>query len=187
MALRPYLQIDQDQNAKSIRQAHNVLSSEQDLSGQIRFKDFQHSTHPSRSSTRIKDQPILIELFINDIPRHPKTSLALFADDTAILGTSKNFDLLHQQLQELLCILADYFLKWRIKINLSKTTALYFTKFALIPPSLLLYGEWITFSREAKYFGVHLDWRFTWRPHFSHTIQKLNFASNALQSPDGYQ
>lgn len=33
--------------------------------------------------------PTLFNYFINDIPKHPQTSLALFADDTAIIAESR--------------------------------------------------------------------------------------------------
>lgn len=164
---------------------HFIISYLKNRTFAVRYATSTSSTRPIQAGVPqgSKISPILFEIYINDIPRHPKTSLALFADDTAVLSTSKNITLMTDHLQNHLCILEDWFTRWRIKVNPSKTTALYFSKSPfVVPPRLRLYGEWISFAREAKYLGVILDWRLSWRSHFTYTIQKIHFATNAISS-----
>ncbi|UYV66160.1 hypothetical protein LAZ67_4000513 [Cordylochernes scorpioides] len=60
--------------------------------------------------------PTLFDIFIDDFPCIEDTSLHLFADDTAILASTYNFDNLHMKLQEA-CILSTL---WSHKTILKK-------------------------------------------------------------------
>ncbi|GBO21206.1 RNA-directed DNA polymerase from mobile element jockey, partial [Araneus ventricosus] len=72
--------------------------------------------------------PILFALFINDIPKQFNTLLSIFADDTAILARNKNHNFIRIALNRHLKTLEEWFLKWKIQINASKTEAILFTK-----------------------------------------------------------
>jgi hypothetical protein len=68
--------------------------------------------------------PVFFSLYVNDIPvpsRH--VELALYADDTAAIATSRKPELLVSYLESYL----ERWLKdWRIAINVSKSTAMLF-------------------------------------------------------------
>lgn len=70
--------------------------------------------------------PILYALFVADIPTDPSTKIALYADDTAIYSSSKQTNTIVNRLNSSLASLQNYFNKWRIKLNSSKTQAIIF-------------------------------------------------------------
>ncbi|GFV85321.1 RNA-directed DNA polymerase from mobile element jockey [Trichonephila clavipes] len=53
--------------------------------------------------------PIIFNIYINDIPTHPQTSLNIYADDTAIATTYKNHKYITKQLNNHLMLLEIYF------------------------------------------------------------------------------
>ncbi|GBO40531.1 hypothetical protein AVEN_264283-1, partial [Araneus ventricosus] len=73
-----------------------------------------------------KNLPVLYSIYVNDIPMTHKTFLGMYADDTAILAKNKNpkYTAVAQHLEKL----DDWFEKWKIALNVSKTEAFYFTK-----------------------------------------------------------
>jgi retron-type reverse transcriptase len=75
--------------------------------------------------------PVLVSLYVNDMPvpsRH--VELALYADDTAIIATSRKSALLITYLQTYLSHLERWLIEWRIAINVSNTNAMLFAKAA---------------------------------------------------------
>lgn len=162
-----------------------IQSYLRDRSFSVKYATSISSIHPIHAGVPqgSKISPILFELYVNDIPRHPSTALALYADDTAILASSKKIALMNSHLQQHLYLLEDWFTKWRIKVNASKSQAVFFSRsFLIAPPPLHLNGTHIAYSREAKYLGVILDRRLTWKSHFSYAIQKTHFAVNSISS-----
>jgi hypothetical protein len=72
--------------------------------------------------------PIFYNIYTSDIPKYDKCLLALFADDTSILCTSKFLDPIINGLQQYLTVLKKYYKRWKISINSDKAQAIYFTK-----------------------------------------------------------
>lgn len=111
--------------------------------------------------------PVLLNLYINDIPNNPKTKLAIFADDTAIFWTSWSSLYLKKYLQDHLNSILKYFLDWKIGINPSKTEAIIFyrknsAKFK-IPPSIKILSTQIQWENQVKYLGLILDKSVNWK------------------------
>jgi hypothetical protein len=52
--------------------------------------------------------------------QHNNTTIATFADDTALLATDRDPALASQRLQHYSDLLQDWFDKWKIKINQTK-------------------------------------------------------------------
>ncbi|GBO36806.1 putative RNA-directed DNA polymerase from transposon BS [Araneus ventricosus] len=75
-----------------------------------------------------KISPVLYSLYVNDIPKTHKTLLGMYADDTAILAKNKNHKYTAAALNQHLAKLNDWFLKWKIALNVNKTEAVYFAK-----------------------------------------------------------
>ena len=72
--------------------------------------------------------PVLFSLYVNDIPtpsRH--IELAQYADDTALVATSKQPQLLLKYLETYLTELETWLRDWRIAINVDKSAAVLFT------------------------------------------------------------
>jgi hypothetical protein len=75
--------------------------------------------------------PVLFSLYVIDMPvpsRHVK--LALYADDTAIIATSRNSAPLIRYLETYMSGLEWWLREWRIAINVSKRNAVLFAKAA---------------------------------------------------------
>ena len=67
--------------------------------------------------------PVLFSLYVNDMPtpsRH--VELALYADDTAIIATSRKPTLLVSYLEAYLSSLQRWLTEWRIAINVTKSS-----------------------------------------------------------------
>lgn len=128
--------------------------------------------------------PTLFAIYINDIPSHTNTKLALFADDTAIIAESKNVILSTKYLQRHLNTLYDYFTKWKVQINPEKTSLIHFTKKRIKQnlPELHWNGTPINISKCIKYLGVHLDVGLSYKQHITETVKKANRALFALYS-----
>ena len=73
--------------------------------------------------------PGLFSLYVNDMPKPSHhIELALYAEDTAIIATSRTPVLLVSYLQSYLSHLERWLTEWRIAINVSKSSAIIFTR-----------------------------------------------------------
>jgi hypothetical protein len=61
----------------------------------------------------------------------------LYADDTALVATSRICSLLGNYLEAYLCKLEHWLWDWRISINVSKSTAMVFTTRRIQSPRLI--------------------------------------------------
>jgi hypothetical protein len=102
-------------------------------------------------------------------PSH-HVELALYADDTA-----RRPALLVKYLETYLSALERWLSKWRIAINVSKSSAMLFVKTGRRVPQLRpfrLFGEPIEWVDTARYLGVTLDKRLTWSKHVDQVRKK---------------
>lgn len=65
--------------------------------------------------------PLLYSLFVADIPWPNECKLAIYADDTAILAHSNQARGVASRLKKGFETINEFFTKWRIKVNSSKT------------------------------------------------------------------
>jgi hypothetical protein len=131
--------------------------------------------------------PTLYNIFTSDAPAaEDGCEMATFADDTAVFVSSYEPTVVCDCLQKQLDSLSNYFKSWKIKINPSKTQAIYFTRCfsALRLPSsrIVLDGQEIPWSEEVKYLGIHLDKRLTFACHTAKSIEKAERAFRILYS-----
>jgi hypothetical protein len=110
--------------------------------------------------------PDLFSLYVNDIPTPSgHVELAQYADDTALIATSRDPSLLVGYLEAYIGRLDLWVRSWRIAINVSKSTAVLFTKAARRPRQpwpVQFCGEPIQWVQTALYLGVTLNTRLTW-------------------------
>ncbi|GBN26269.1 hypothetical protein AVEN_228561-1, partial [Araneus ventricosus] len=81
--------------------------------------------------------PTLFALYINDIPKQVNALFCMYADDTAILARNKNPKYIQIALNRHLKAFEDWFIKWKIEINVSKTVAIMFANarsYSSFPP-----------------------------------------------------
>jgi hypothetical protein len=113
--------------------------------------------------------PSLYE-YVNDIPtRSHHFELALIADNTAIITTSRKPTLLVSYLASYLCEIQRWLSEWRTVIHVPKSAAIIFAqtgqRFSQ-PRPLTLFGDPILRVDTACYLGVTLDKRLNWSSHF---------------------
>lgn len=109
--------------------------------------------------------PVLYLIFTADIPTDPKTTMATYADDTALLSIDEKPEVATENLQTQITSLETWFNRWRIKVNQSKSVHVTFTLKRQTCPPVNIYSVNIPQAEEAKYLGMHLDRRLTWRKH----------------------
>jgi hypothetical protein len=106
--------------------------------------------------------PDYIEIFVSDI-------------DPAEVGG---------RLQRQLDTLSDYFKNWKIRVNPTKTQAIYFTRWTssrMLPVSgIKLDDQEIPWSPEVKYLGLYLDKRLTFASHTAKSMKKAEMAFRIL-------
>lgn len=125
--------------------------------------------------------PLMYSLYTNDIPRTDLTTLALYADDTAILATDPHLNSTAKFIQHHLDALETWCNNWKIKINPTKSQAICFTRSYKTPPRLYLHNQAIDWGDTAKYLGVTLDKRLTWRTHIINTKNKVIAKTNQIE------
>lgn len=126
--------------------------------------------------------PALFNHYINDIPKNKNTTLALYADDTAIMATSSKEAMAVTYTQRQLDEIVKFFHKWKLQLNADKTQAIIFTKRRKIEnkPPLTINGTQIQEETELKYLGVVLDKTLTFTKHINETRKKTIIARRAI-------
>jgi hypothetical protein len=105
--------------------------------------------------------PVLFSLYVNDMPSPSHhVELALYADDMEVIPTSRKPTLLVSLLESYLYDFQRWLSKWRITINVSKSSAIIFVlagrRFIQYRP-VTLFGEPIQLVETTRYLGVTLD------------------------------
>lgn len=125
--------------------------------------------------------PTLFNIYINDIPKSLNTQLSLFADDTAIISSSWQAHTADKKTQSHLNQISQYFNKWQIKINETKTSITYFTnKKTINNNDITLNNTKITQSDSTKYLGLILDKNLNFTKHINTSLKKAQNAFRTL-------
>ncbi|GBP89112.1 RNA-directed DNA polymerase from mobile element jockey [Eumeta japonica] len=83
--------------------------------------------------------------------------LALYADDSAYLSSSRRADLAVAKLLRVLDLLPDWLDKWRVAVNVTKTAALLTSQQRTMPSKLRLRGQNVEWQIKVRYLGVQTD------------------------------
>lgn len=120
--------------------------------------------------------PVLYNLYISDFPSSTNTELALFADDTAIFHSHEDPNVIINALESYVTTILEYFKRWKIKTNYSKTQAIFLTKrraLRYLPQrNISINNTEIFWSDEVKYLGLTLDKTLIFKKHTDHTCIK---------------
>jgi hypothetical protein len=125
--------------------------------------------------------PILYNLYTRDFPRRNGTQVCLFADDTALIATSRDPKLAVKNTGALLNDFCSWFESWRIRINIDKTQAIAFNTKISNPENIHLLGQPIEWSQAVKYLGINFDRRLTWKHHTTTMKQRGQALLGALR------
>lgn len=131
--------------------------------------------------------PHLFNIFINDIPTPDKCELAMYADDTAIISdvSWKNAKCITKRMVKSTTEVSDFLKKWKIRLNDRKTEFIVFTKSPVMikrlkdfPP--IFKGTHFQWLQQAKYLGVTLDSKLTFKAHIESVIKRAKAMMNTL-------
>ena len=106
-------------------------------------------------------------------PSH-HVELALYADDTTIIATSRKLTLFVSYLESYLNDIQQWLSNWRFAINVSKNTAIIVAHAGrrfIQPRPVTLLREPMEWFGTTRYLVVTIDRRLTWSPHI-HQVRK---------------
>jgi len=125
--------------------------------------------------------PHLFNLYTADIPTPPHTTLAICADDTAIIAASMNTARARDLAQDALDTTCAFYRRWLLQNNAGKTSAMIFGKgFYSRPQALTHNGTTIPWTSSLTYLGLRLDSRLSFAGHIRATASKAQKARGAL-------
>ena len=122
--------------------------------------------------------PLLFLIYINDMHNAVKHSIVHhFADDTNLLCSDKNPNILRKKMNEDLKFIFEWLCANRLSLNVTKTEFIIFK-----PPrkrlderiTLKLNGTTLFESKKIKYLGIIMDDRLTWKHHIFELRKKIN-------------
>lgn len=123
--------------------------------------------------------PLLFTIFMYDIPMHPHTKMAMFADDTSIRASSTNAKAATRWIQEHINLLENYFKKWKVKVNPGKCEAIQFSKRVQeFNPQISFGTQLVPRVSKLKYLGV----TFQEKMNFSEHIKAIQLKVNPVRS-----
>ena len=136
------------------------------ISSYLRGRTFKASFQTATSSRRVMRarvaqggliSPVFFSLYVNDMPLPSyHVEVALYADDTAVIATSRKPTLLVSYLESYLNDLQQWLSEWSIAINVSKSIAMIFARARrrfIHPRPVILFGEPIQWVETTRYLG----------------------------------
>lgn len=118
--------------------------------------------------------PTLYLIYTNDIPKHKGTTVATYADDTAILAVDTDPTKASRKLQKSLDKISKWLSIWRVTPNSSKSVHITFTRRRATCPSVNMNSkEDIPQQKTVKYLGMHLDRQMTWKNHIKAKVKQI--------------
>lgn len=126
--------------------------------------------------------PTLFLLYINDIPKNPKTKLALFADDTAIMASSRKTTMANTHVNNHLQQITEYFYKWKLKLNPNKSEVINFNRKQTMEQHSIIKinNNPVKTVEKLKYLGVQLDRKLYHNEHVNSIKKKAIQASGII-------
>lgn len=130
--------------------------------------------------------PTLYNVYTYDIPTINDCHLALFADDTALYTSHRLAGRITKSLENGIKKLHNYYKKWKIKLNETKTQVKFFTRRRTrqLPRRNFRINnneiEWE--SGPVKYLGIQLDKTLTYKNHTDYVVKKSYAALRILYS-----
>jgi hypothetical protein len=125
-------------------------------------------------------------LYIKDLPMsvtHDSEAI-LFADNTSILVTVKNYTSFKQKMNLALTSLDQWFTTNQLVLNITKTNVIKFTsKTAVhVPLDISFTDNVLDEVNSTKFFGIHIDNHMNWKTHIEQISHKLNAACFTIRN-----
>jgi hypothetical protein len=131
--------------------------------------------------------PPLFNLFMNSIPVPRHCKIAIYADDTALISSIKNFDIeaLVKRMELGLAEIESEFSSWKIRLNSRKTESILFTKSLIMQREqenhkISYNGKSLEWLPWVKYLGVILDSKLLLSKNIENNVAKAGKAMKIL-------
>jgi hypothetical protein len=108
------------------------------------------------------------------MPATDKTTITTYVDDTTLLAANNYPMVASRHLQHHLNLQQQWYSKWKIKINQTKSVQVTFTTRRINCPKFSINSIKIPVKTDAKYLGLYLDQKLRWQKHVETKRQKLN-------------
>lgn len=125
--------------------------------------------------------PPLFLIYINDLPKVTTNKMVLFADDSTAVIKCTNKNDYEQDINTALQNIINWLHNNNLVINLNKTKIMHFHQRSEHPNVHIDYhGCNIEEANEAKFLGIVIDSKLTWKPHIEVLCKKLSKSAYAL-------
>lgn len=117
--------------------------------------------------------PILFNIYAADIPRPEGTIMGLYADDLVLMATDRNTNFATRILQNGINEIEEWYNRWKIKINATKSKAILFSKKLRGPDERITIEDTeLIWEPAATYLGLEMDKKLIWKQHTKKSLQK---------------
>ncbi|XP_017768625.1 PREDICTED: RNA-directed DNA polymerase from mobile element jockey-like [Nicrophorus vespilloides] len=123
-----------------------------------------------------KDEVTSLRPILSGVPQGSVSGHLLYLIFTAVLASHQNRTTASQIIQSI----EHWFRKWRISANETKSVNVTYTMRRQTCPLVTLNGSALPPADEAKYLGMHLDRRLTWKKHITTKRKQLGLTVKNL-------
>ena len=123
--------------------------------------------------------PVLYLIYTSDLPQPAETTVATFADDTAIMavgGEEEATDKLQRPADEI----NNWTRQWLIKLNEDQSIDVNFTNKRCHHIPIIMNDKTIPPSQTAKYLGMTLDVKLRWKVHVKKKREELGLKNKHM-------
>lgn len=130
--------------------------------------------------------PLLFIIFMSDMPTHTNTSLSIFADDTNAFSTRLSQGRAKSNVQSHLDKLQCYYQKWKIRVNVGKSEALFIQRSRYRTGrnedslALEMNGVNIPYVKSVRYLGYYVQPNLKHNEHISRILLKAHTGLHKL-------
>lgn len=124
--------------------------------------------------------PMLYLIFTYDLPNPPNTTIATFADDTAVLAVGSTEEEAAEYLQPAINSIYEWANLWQIELNHTKSVHVTFKNSKAKSIPITINGNKIPYENHAKYLGMTLDVKLKWNEHVKKKKQELEIKYRSL-------
>ena len=155
-------------------------------SGRMEYSSYQELDYGTPQGSCLG--PLLFIIFINDLPLSNEYCLSLlFADDTTLIHSHHNLDILKIQMEQDIHTLMDWFKANKLTLNLSKTEVVLFSDQTVsMDVTLNLGSHYLKCKNHVRFLGMWLDSKLNWRKHVATLLIKLKQNVNILRLCNKY-
>ena len=128
--------------------------------------------------------PLLFNVYTNDQPSSPDTRRFIYADDLCIATQATSFETIEQRLTSALEAMGNYYERWSLNANPSKTQVCAFhlkNREASRELRIQWYDKELEYHRNPVYLGVTLDRTLTFSAHINKLRGKIGSRNNLIK------